>query len=211
MSIHPLGPNGIQTRIEDLRSKFSSIHETENTTSFQIPTSSGHEEAVSIPDFLQPIAGEIKQSTIAPLNPFKFGMQPQTKDASHSFRPLIHQAALNAKLDPLLFEAIVQTESDFNPKLISRAGAMGLSQLMPENVKELGITDPFDPAQNLNGGAKHFAQMLGKFKDIRLALAAYNAGPGAVKKYQGIPPYKETQNYVKKVTSRFQALKQKLI
>ncbi len=210
MNIHPLGPNGIQTRMEDIRSKFSYGNGSEEPSSFQTPISPGHESAASALHFPQSLIGEIHSRSIAPLNPFSFGVQSQTKNTSQSFQPLIHQAALNANVDPLLFEAIVQTESDFNPKLISRAGAMGLSQLMPENVKELGITDPFDPVQNLNGGARHFAEMLGKFKDIRLALAAYNAGPGAVKKHQGIPPYKETQNYVQKVTSRYQALKQKI-
>jgi soluble lytic murein transglycosylase-like protein len=83
---------------------------------------------------------------------------------------------------------------------------MGLSQLMPETVKTLRITDPFDPAQNLYGGAQHFAHMLRRFNNTELALAAYNAGPGAVRKYGGIPPYRETQNYVRKVLSHYQKL-----
>ena len=85
---------------------------------------------------------------------------------------------------------------------------MGLTQLMPENVKELGITSPFDPEQNLQGGARQLAQFLAKYPGrIDLALAAYNAGPGAVAKYGGIPPYTETQNYVKKVLGLYNARK----
>ena len=100
-----------------------------------------------------------------------------------------------------LLKAIIRAESDFNPRAVSRKGAMGLMQLMPENVKRLKINDPFDPWENIMGGARYFRQMLDRFKGkLSLSLAAYNAGPTTVERYNNkIPPYKETENYVEKV------------
>lgn len=99
-----------------------------------------------------------------------------------------------------VLKAVAKAESDFNLTAVSKAGAMGIMQLMPATAKELGVTDPFDAEQNIMGGAKYLASNLKEFGgDLKLALAAYNAGPPAVKKYNGIPPYKETQNYVKKI------------
>ncbi|HVL39761.1 MAG TPA: lytic transglycosylase domain-containing protein, partial [Fimbriimonadaceae bacterium] len=104
-----------------------------------------------------------------------------------------------------LLDALVAEESAYDPNARSRAGAMGLSQLMPGTARELGVADPFDPAQNLRGGAKYLAQMLQRFGDLRLALAAYNAGPGAVEKAGlAVPPYRETQEYVERVMKSYQ-------
>lgn len=99
-----------------------------------------------------------------------------------------------------LLKAVAKAESDFDPNVVSHAGAMGVMQLMPENCQTLGVTDPFDAEQNILGGAKHLRHMLDRYDgDITLGLAAYNAGPGNVNKYGGIPPFKETQNYVRRV------------
>ena len=107
-------------------------------------------------------------------------------------------------IDPKLFESLIHQESNFNPTAQSSAGAQGLTQLMPKTAASLGVTDPFDPMQNLNGGAKYLSQLLKQFDgDTKLALAAYNAGPGAVRRAGGIPPFQETQDYVRKVLDRF--------
>ena len=95
---------------------------------------------------------------------------------------------------------MIQTESSGNPRCVSGAGAMGLMQLMPANVKEAGISDPFDPEQNISAGSKQLAGLLSQYHgDLDLALAGYNAGPGNVRKYGGVPPFTETHNYIQRV------------
>jgi soluble lytic murein transglycosylase-like protein len=116
---------------------------------------------------------------------------------------MVRAAADKHGLNPALFEALVEQESAFDPRAVSSAGAQGLTQLMPGTARMLGVADPFDPAQSLDGGARYLAQMLREFGgDQRLALAAYNAGPGAVRRHGGVPPFQETQNYVTKILGR---------
>ena len=99
-----------------------------------------------------------------------------------------------------LFQALVWQESRFNPRARSSKGAIGYAQLMPGTAAKLGV-NPHDPMQNLDGGARYLRAQLIRFRDVKLALAAYNAGPGAVAKHKGIPPYAETRNYVKRITA----------
>ena len=117
---------------------------------------------------------------------------------------IFEDAGLRYNLPPDLLKAVAKVESDFRPNVTSRAGAMGIMQLMPDTARYLGVTDPFDPEQNIMGGAKYLREQLDRFNgDVRLALAAYNAGWPAVMKHGGIPPYRETQNYVPKVLGYF--------
>lgn len=115
---------------------------------------------------------------------------------------LIQRAAQENGLDPEQLRALIGIESGGDPNAVSPKGAMGMMQLMPGTAREMGVTDPNDPEQNINGGAKYFRQQVDRFGDPELAAAAYNAGPGAVQKYGGVPPYSETQDYVKKFRDR---------
>ena len=127
---------------------------------------------------------------------------------SSAFDAQINAAAASNGIDPALLKGLVSQESGFNPNARSGAGAVGLTQLMPGTASALGVTDPLDPAQSLQGGAKYLREQLDRFGgDETLALAAYNAGPGAVQKYGGVPPYAETQNYVTSVMSKAAAFR----
>jgi soluble lytic murein transglycosylase-like protein len=117
-----------------------------------------------------------------------------------AFKTEIDAAAAKYGLDPALLRGLIRQESNFNPSAGSPAGAQGLTQLMPGTAASLGVTNPLDPAQSIDGGAKYLRQQLDAFGgDVTKALAAYNAGPGAVQRYGGVPPYAETQNYVRQV------------
>ncbi len=117
---------------------------------------------------------------------------------------IILTAAYVNELDPDLLRAVIFLESRFEEDTLSPRGAVGLMQLMPRTAQELGVIDPLNPIQNIAGGAKYLAYLMKRFDgDTNLALAAYNAGPGAVKKYGGIPPYRETQAYVRKVLQAY--------
>ncbi len=119
------------------------------------------------------------------------------------FRDSIESAAKAANLHPWLLAALVQAESAFDPNAVSRAGASGLTQLMPSAASDHRVRDVFDPKDNLRGGASHLRLMLDRFESLPLALAAYNAGAAAVERYDGIPPYSETHDYVRRILGRF--------
>ena len=125
--------------------------------------------------------------------------------ASTEFDHLFREAGARHGVDPALLKAVAWTESNFRPDAVSHAGAQGLMQIMPGTADGLGV-DPLDPPQAVDGAARYLRQQLDRFGDVRLALAAYNAGPGAVEQHGGIPPYEETIGYVAKVVDRYQRL-----
>jgi len=116
---------------------------------------------------------------------------------------LIGITARQQGLPPALVKAVIAAESDFNPEAVSRAGAQGLMQLMPGTAASMGISDPLRPDENVRGGSRYLAEMIARYGDLSRALAAYNAGPAAVDRYGGIPPYRETRDYVRRVLTYY--------
>ncbi|MBN1536740.1 MAG: lytic transglycosylase domain-containing protein [Anaerolineales bacterium] len=124
----------------------------------------------------------------------------KSSSVTGKFSEIIRAASEKYDVDADLIQAVIKAESNFNASAVSSCGALGLMQLMPATAKSLGVDDPLDPKQNIFGGTKFLHRLLDKYNNnVSLALAAYNAGPGAVDKYGGIPPYSETQTYVKRV------------
>ncbi len=149
--------------------------------------------------------------TNAPTSPkFKLFMRERRQfiarlDAHH-FDPLINDASRKYGIEAPLIKAVIKAESDFDPNAVSRKGARGLMQIMPMNFRLLNVENPFDPQQNIEGGARYLREMLDRYGgNLELALAAYNAGPGAVDRFAGIPPYPETTEYIDRVKKYFQA------
>ncbi|MEK6194162.1 MAG: lytic transglycosylase domain-containing protein [Deltaproteobacteria bacterium] len=126
---------------------------------------------------------------------------PRQKEVPRSpFEQIINQAATTHQVDPALIKAIIMAESRYNPKAVSKRGARGLMQLMPVTAKSLGVEDSFDPAANINGGGMYFKRLLDRFDgNVEFALAAYNAGSRNVRKYGGVPPFRQTRTYIHKV------------
>jgi soluble lytic murein transglycosylase len=128
---------------------------------------------------------------------------------TNKYDHFISDAAEQTGVDSRLLKAMIKAESDFDPRAISRKGAMGLMQIMPENFKMLDLENPFDPWQNIKAGAQYFQQLYKRFNGkLALSLAAYNAGPTAVDRYKRIPPYQETEEYVRRVLRYYRTFKQ---
>lgn len=131
-------------------------------------------------------------------------VQSTQKTSKSQVLNIVSKVSKKHGVDEKLVNALIKQESGFNAKAKSKAGAMGLMQLMPATAKSLGVADPYNPVQNVEGGVKYLKSMLDKYNgNVILALAAYNAGPGAVDKYDGVPPYAETQNYVKNILANY--------
>jgi len=130
--------------------------------------------------------------------------KPEIRTSNSQILDMVNNVARKHGVDEKLVQAVIKQESGFNPNAKSKVGAMGLMQLMPSTAKALGVKDPYNAQQNVEGGVKYLKSMLKKYNgNVILALAAYNAGPNAVDKYSGVPPYKETQNYVKKILANY--------
>jgi hypothetical protein len=139
-------------------------------------------------------------------NPAQGSQALSTNFAEPNIDAAIDQAAERHHVDPNLVRAVIKVESNFNPNAVSRKGAMGLMQLMPQTARQLNVANPFDPEENVDAGVRHLKQLIDNYGgDIRLSLAAYNAGEGAVQRSAGIPHYAETQNYVKRITNLYGA------
>ena len=154
--------------------------------------------------------------TNAPTDPafqlyMKEGRRPKKQRIRVSpslYDSMISEAARRHGVSAELLKALIKVESDFNPRAVSRAGALGLMQIMPENLSALQIRDPFDPWENIMGGTRYLMLMLQRFRGkLPLALAAYNAGPSVVERYNRIPPFRETEEYVQKVIEYYHAFR----
>jgi soluble lytic murein transglycosylase-like protein len=158
---------------------------------------------------LQPGTGDL-----TPLSPLPEGTRPlpplggaslpelrsgAAPPAKGDYGAIIQKAAEKYGVDAKLVRAVVHAESGFNPRAVSGVGAQGLMQLMPDTARALGVSDAFDPAQNIDGGTRYLKSLLDRFGDATKAIAAYNAGPHRVERYGGVPPFPETQSYVRRV------------
>lgn len=161
-----------------------------------------NDSTASAPILGEVVKGEINHIAGVPGSIRNTGVLKCSEELNNYFQ----QASETYGVDVNLLKCIAYAESNFNPNSTSRSGAMGVMQLMPKTAEGLGVRDAYDPQQNILGGAKYISIQLERFNgDVELALAAYNAGPGNVKKYGGIPPFEETQNYVKKIMNIYNA------
>lgn len=188
----------VTNRISDIRAQFEAL---------RLRTSGGAEfaQALSQVDAATldsaEVASPAQVASSGSANPSGGVAGPSSLPASTPYADLFGKAAAKYGVDAELLATVAKHESSFNPRAVSPAGAQGLMQLMPGTARGLGVADPFDPAQAIDGAARLLRDLKREFGRTDLALAAYNAGPGAVHKYNGIPPYPETQNYVRSIMS----------
>lgn len=150
--------------------------------------------------------GRVTTYAVAGSTLIRTATKPASSRGITAYDDLISQNATRHGISADLVRAVIQAESGFNPRAVSPKGAMGLMQLMPATARDLGVIDPFQPAENIRGGVAYLAQLLARFnQNVELALAAYNAGPERVERYDGVPPYRETRAYVKKITGATQS------
>ena len=181
----------------------AALHSQQNyTVNLTSPMMDPSEIALNIANtYLSDPPITIVQVSNEPRHSTETQVTPQQKAAPQSpFEQIINQAATTHQVDPALIKAIIMAESRYNPKAVSKRGARGLMQLMPVTAKSLGVEDSFDPAANINGGVMYFKRLLDRFDgNVEFALAAYNAGSRNVRKYGGVPPFRQTRTYIHKV------------
>jgi soluble lytic murein transglycosylase-like protein len=155
------------------------------------------------------IAAQIRKELAASVGPLRGESRKTTAEVALPLDRLVKQSARKYGLDPRLLEAVMQVESAGNPRAVSRKGALGLMQLMPATARELGVGNPLDPRENLEGGARYLSRLLARYQgDLEMALGAYNAGPGTVDRYGGVPPWPETRAYIEKIKERLRGIKE---
>ncbi len=154
------------------------------------------------------VVSEAVESQVSEHESVPLVRQSATRDRLSRYIDDIRDASIETKLPEELIRAVIMQESSGNENATSSRGAAGLMQLMPDTARSLGVSDPYDAGENIKGGARYLRQMVDRFGNLESALAAYNAGPGNVEKHQGIPPFVETQNYVKRILSQLSEGKQ---
>ncbi|MFD3445992.1 lytic transglycosylase domain-containing protein [Microbacteriaceae bacterium 4G12] len=194
----------VQSMMKD-KTAFQQILESQAATNVTANTQSKEtlatNESINDPYVTQEIARRFSSAGADTWNVAQhYTIQPVLSKYKNIYGDIIQEMSTRYGVPKELIQKMIEVESSYNPNTVSSAGAMGLMQLMPENVKEQGVTNPFDPKQNIEAGVKEISGYLKKYNgDLVLSLAAYNAGPGNVQKYGGIPPFRETQNYIKKI------------
>jgi len=189
---------GIDTtirRVQEIESRLNSFFGTKETVDNSLEPSFGDilNNKINIDSYFNKNNSNLPNTTELP------GVPDIQGAPKGEILNLIDKYSEKYNIDKNLVKAVVKQESGFNSKAVSSAGAMGLMQLMPATAKDLGVRNPFDAEQNIAGGTKYLKTLINKYDSVKLGLAAYNAGSGAVQKYGGVPPYKETQNYVKNI------------
>jgi soluble lytic murein transglycosylase-like protein len=185
----------VVARIQDIKTRFRSDAASGEVSIAPHPTPSRNGQSAEVKPFFP-----------------KYLLQQVQEDAEPAetgdYEDLIKKAASKYNVDPALIKAVIKAESGFRADAVSHAGAQGLMQLMPKTAAGFGVSNAFDPAQNIDAGTHYLRGQLDRFDgDVSLALAAYNAGPGNVAKYGGVPPFRETQSYIKKVLSYYDSYK----
>ena len=169
------------------------------------------EKAVNTQSFVDALKASVNEKNVFRLQNTTLDAPPVKKISSNTqnitreqISQIVSKISAKYNVDEKLVNAVIKQESGFNVRATSKAGAMGLMQLMPATARGLGVTDAYNPVQNIEGGVKYLSNLLKKYNgNVVLALAAYNAGSGAVDKYSGVPPYKETQNYVRSILANY--------
>jgi len=206
--------SAIQMRMQEIQSKFNSSP-MNNRGAMPVYKVGGSQVAGMMQPatpttgltFNQILASKLnepqKGSGVASSNTKNYSLSTKASD----YDAIVNEAATKYGVDPKFIKCVIQQESGFNPNATSWCGAMGMMQLMPGTAKSLGVKNAYDPRENIMGGVKYIKQQLDRFGgDKEKALAAYNAGPGAVQKYGGVPPYRETQNYVKNIMGMYRGI-----
>lgn len=184
--------NSALSRIDDIKSHFKSVP-VKSVVSVA-PHASTRRAASATSDSLKPFFPDYLAQAVK--DKVKGSVETVSK-----YDDAIESASAKYGVDASLLKAVIHAESGFNTNAVSHSGAQGLMQLMPATAASLGVRDPFNPNQSIDAGARYLKHQIDRFGDEKSAIAAYNAGPGAVARYGGVPPYKETQNYVNKVLS----------